>query len=390
MISVRKNKRKPFYELGRLQELDVGIRTQYLHSYLCGIIVNSFSMENGHGYSYVASEVFHVNKRIEGSIDILLCEKESLSKGILKPVFVEVKTSSPPRDIWEDICQKSLEFENTLMDAEQFGAFLEKNELNALKGLQYKPGTAEFVVFSYRSTFDKLFSLPYKFNGAQDPKSMPLSVSVPHCKVILWALEAYKGIDNYRVTYAYGNIGGIEEWEKCGLKTNNYCINTNQNLVKWLVNGEQNIDSIFSVSKPEVIDRYVNLVLLLKTSDYFLSRKLRFTEETAVTQISKAFLDAGIHVSDKYSKELFELMRDSGIIQPQYDPISTYKVRENLPRLVRNLGKIQWNTVSDISNNGKEDLILFLSKFKYRKEKARLTKPTNEIQTHFENFQGDV
>lgn len=355
---------------------------QYLHSYLSGVIVNAFLMENGHGHKYVTSEIFQLDSRIKGSIDIMLCEAEGYSKGVLKPILVEIKTSDPPNEIWKDICPKSVEFERLLTDSLRYDDFLKKNDLEALRGLKYQPGTAEFVVFSYRSTFDQLFSIPYGFTGPQDPKSIPPSLSIPPCKVILWALDVSKGINQYRITYAYGNIGGIPEWENCSSKSNNYCINASQDLVSWLVNGDQLADSLFSLSKPEVIDRHVNIIILLKTTEYFLSQKLRFTEETALGEIYNEFNEAKIQVTDKYVKELFEILKKSGIFVPQHDPLSTFKVRRDLTKLVRNLGKIQINQTIDPNDKKKEDLILFLSKFKYRQKREGVS--SVGVQTHFD------
>ncbi|AKA48731.1 hypothetical protein IX51_06030 [uncultured archaeon] len=312
----------------------------------------------------------------------MLCDKQELENGSVKPIFIEVKSNGRVKKIWEDICSKKTDFELVMEDQKKREQLFSHNRLHWLYGKQYVKGSSEFVVFSYSDLFDDLTSvlkLTLDQSNGIDARVSDENFSLPKCKTILWGINIAQGISNYRIKYAYGNLSGISKWTNCSESSNNFCVNDSERLKRWLINGSQHIESTFRLSKPEVVDRYVNIILLMKTSDFFLSPSSQFTKSTAISAIIGAFENDEVTVSQEYAEELFGIMEDSNLVTRQQGGIGTYKVRNDIKKLIDNLNSIKPDEMPDPVDKKKANLLMHLSKHKHNTRK-KSKKESNTIQ----------
>lgn len=291
-----------------------------------------------HPYRYVISELgVRLDGSPLGSWDVVIADKWDLGKGLLTPVFIEVKTQfSDNEHLITDLVKKIEETEELIENGMPSSLLTQIPTINGEK-LELNEDNIEYVLFIPSRDTSSLIDYIKKYK-----KQTKFRICF-----VLWVFDNSKFVNNV-ISIPYLTSNGIKICKK--IRNSNpsptysnvfLCKHSNESLNRWFQRAEEQRIQIGGTLPPKLTRQWTNpavaMTIILASGKVIHSRETFITRVDLSRKIRELYDYYKVPVKDNEINSYISYMESMGILKVESDlPLKPFRINNRVRSLLDN------------------------------------------------------
>lgn len=301
------------------------IRDAVQHSKFKYILFRVFTdTEANHGYTYLTSDLYTSSSELKkGSWDLTIGNIELLAKGILSPIFIEIKSSFNDNEkLVKEIVDKIKTTEQLLEDGKE-KIIIDQIAQSGPDGLVMEKTNLEYAIFIPGRLSNSLIDYISDTSKEWDNKT----------GVVLWSLEK-KDADGDAIIIPYSHRSQVKTCRNvdktdCKLCL---CLHGQQKLLRYFKNAKEQELEIARImpSRHKYVDPVVNIISILSFGKLFKKSEKNLGKPDLIKRMEDFFHDFSIFPNIQELEYIFFLMTRGRILLKTKGPIQTFHLNSEV------------------------------------------------------------
>ncbi len=295
-----------------------------------------------HPYRYVISELgVKLDGSPFGSWDVVIADKGDLGKGLLTPIFIEVKTQFSDNEHLITEIVKKIEETEELIENGMPSSLLAQIPTTNGKQLELNKDNMEYALFIPSRDTNSLIDYIKKYK-----KQSKFRICF-----VLWVFDNIKFVNNV-ISIPYLASNGIKICKNIRNSNpsppfNNVCLckHSNESLNRWFQRGEEQQIQIGGTLPPKLTRKWTNpavaITIILASGRVIHSREIFITRVDLSRKIRELYDYYKVPLKDNEIDSYISYMESMGILKVDGDiPLKPFRVANRVRSLLDNGDKL--------------------------------------------------